>query len=227
MQRKQIIQWIVLGVLVAGALVLRLTGLTPAGFHAFRFGPNPLDRLQFLFAVVPWLVFSLYWEYAAKNAAPVHSSESKSSRAVHVFLTNAAVLLEIVQLHAIPRYLPLSAPILAAGMAVSTLGLVLCIWARRHLGRNWSGNITIKVGHQLIRSGPYRLLRHPIYTGILTMYAGTAIVSGSTLALVGLAMALFAYARKLRLEEASLRVAFPADYEAYRRQTWALIPGLF
>ncbi|MGO9240198.1 MAG: methyltransferase family protein [Bryobacteraceae bacterium] len=227
MRRKQIIQWAILGGLLAGALVLRLTGFAPAGFHAFSFGPNPLDRVQFLFAIVPWLIFSFYGEYAAKDTAPVHSSESKSSRGIHVFLTNAAVLLEIVQFRAIPRFLPLAIPVLAAGLALSITGLIFCIWARRHLGRNWSGNITIKVDHRLIRSGPYGRLRHPIYTGILTMYLGTAIVSGNYLALLGLAMALFAYARKLRLEEANLRTAFPADYESYRRATWALIPGLF
>jgi protein-S-isoprenylcysteine O-methyltransferase Ste14 len=59
------------------------------------------------------------------------------------------------------------------------------------------------------------------------MYVGTAVVSGSFLALLGLALAIVAYARKLRLEEANLRLAFPGDYEAYRRESWALIPGIY
>ena len=79
----------------------------------------------------------------------------------------------------------------------------------------------------MIRSGPYRMLRHPIYTGLLTMYLGTVFVTGEWLALIGLAMALFAYWRKIRLEEANLNVAFGADYDAYCRDTWALVPGLF
>jgi protein-S-isoprenylcysteine O-methyltransferase Ste14 len=83
------------------------------------------------------------------------------------------------------------------------------------------------VEHQLIRSGPYSLLRHPIYTGLLTMYVGTAVVSGEWLALVGLAMAGFAYWRKIRLEEANLNMGFGAEYDAYRRDTWALVPWLF
>jgi protein-S-isoprenylcysteine O-methyltransferase Ste14 len=99
--------------------------------------------------------------------------------------------------------------------------------ARRHLGRNWSGEITIKVKHELIRSGPFQLLRHPIYTGISAMYAGLALVSGEWLAIAGLAMAAFAYWRKIRLEEAVLVEAFGTDYDAYRRTTWALVPGLF
>ena len=116
---------------------------------------------------------------------------------------------------------------MAAGLAVEAIGLFLTIWARRHLGRNWSGEITIKVDHQLIRSGPYKLLRHPIYTGLLTMYAGIAIVTGEWLAIIGFAMVAFAYWRKIRLEEANLKIAFGAEYDAYRRATWALLPGLF
>src|SRR5262249_40235736 len=77
------------------------------------------------------------------------------------------------------------------------------------------------------RSGPYKWLRHPIYTGILVMYVGTALVTGEWLAILGLAMVTFAYWRKIRLEEANLNTAFGADYDAYRRETWALVPGLF
>ena len=116
---------------------------------------------------------------------------------------------------------------MSAGIAVEALGLLLAIWSRRHLGRYWSGEISIKVDHQLIRTGPYRLLRHPIYTGLLTMYAGAALVTGEWLAILGLAMAVFAYWRKIRLEETNLDVAFGPEYKAYRQDTWALIPGLF
>ena len=116
---------------------------------------------------------------------------------------------------------------MTAGLAVEAIGLFVAIWARRHLGRNWSGEITIKVDHQLVRSGPYKLLRHPIYTGLLAMYAGIAIVTGEWLGMVGFAMAVFAYWRKIRLEEMDLKVAFGADYEAYRCDTWSLVPGLF
>jgi len=79
----------------------------------------------------------------------------------------------------------------------------------------------------LIRSGPYKRLRHPIYTGLLAMYVGAAVVTGTWLAVVGVAMAGFAYWRKIRLEEANLNVAFGAEYEAYRRETCALVPRVF
>ena len=91
----------------------------------------------------------------------------------------------------------------------------LAIWARRALGTNWSGEISIKVEHHLIRSGPYQRLRHPIYTGLLAMYVGTALVTGTWLAIVGVVIAGVAYWRKIRLEEKNLDVAFGAEYDAY------------
>ncbi len=173
------------------------------------------------------MIFSLYWEVAARGTAPASRSESHASRGVHVILTNVALLLAIAPIIGIGRFLPVSPLAMSAGLVVEAIGLALAIHARRHLGRYWSGEITIKIDHELIRSGPYGRLRHPIYTGLLTMYAGTALVTGEWLAIVGLAIAVFAYWRKIRLEEANLTLAFGAAYEAYRRGTWMLVPGLF
>jgi protein-S-isoprenylcysteine O-methyltransferase Ste14 len=183
-------------------------------------------RPQFMFAVLGWAVLSLYWERAAKKAAAAKSSESRASRALHLFAVTLGLLLEFAPLRGLGRWLPASSLIMIAGLAVEATGLFLALWSRRHLGRNWSGEISIKIDHQLIRSGPYKLLRHPIYTGVLTMYAGVAIVTGEWLAIIGLALVVLAYGRKIRLEEANLDVAFGADYAAYRRQTWALLPWL-
>jgi protein-S-isoprenylcysteine O-methyltransferase Ste14 len=200
----------------------------PANVPALAFDRALLAHRQFLMAGIGWWgLFGVYWEVAAKNAAPAKTSESQASRGLHVFLANVALLLEIVPIRGLGRFLPASSLIMAAGLGVDAMGLFLAIWARRQLGRNWSGEITIKVDHQLIRSGPYRMLRHPIYTGLLAMYAGTALVTGERLAIIGLAMAAFAYWRKIQLEEANLNLAFGAEYDAYRRETWALVPRLF
>jgi protein-S-isoprenylcysteine O-methyltransferase Ste14 len=227
MQRKKIILIAALcGAIAVARSVFRNIHL--AAIPAFAPDRPLLSHRAFLLACAAgWVLFSLYWEKAAKTAAPAKSSESKFSRGIHVFLTNAALLLEIAPIRGLGRFLPVSPLIMAGGLAVEALGLCLAIWARRHLGRNWSGEISVKVDHQLIRSGPYRLLRHPIYTGILTMYLGPTLVTGEWLAVVGLVMALFAYWRKIRLEEATLGGAFGPEYDAYRRTTWALVPGLF
>ncbi len=232
--------WLKLAIVVVAAVAVRFVkaelGWSPGTlarqfsvhFRAFAFDSTIEPyRALVVAAVIGWLLFGVYWEIAARNAAAAKSSESRYSRGIHVLLANVAVLLELVTIRGLGRFSPVSPMIMAAGLAVEAAGLSLAIWARRHLGRNWSGEITIKVDHELIRSGPYSLLRHPIYTGILAMYAGTALVTGEWLALIGLAMAVFAYWRKIRLEETNLNVAFGADYEAYRRQTWALVPGLF
>ena len=136
-------------------------------------------------------------------------------------------MLIFIPIRGLGRYVPAYALVMAAGLAVQAVGTLLAVWARIHLGRNWSGAIAIKVEHRLIRSGPYGLLRHPIYTGLLAMYIGLALVTGEWLALIGVAMAALAYWRKIRLEEAALDAAFGADYDSYRRTTWALMPGLY
>ena len=214
---------------VAGAAITRFAGFRRLAEISFLAPDRELlaHRGWLLAAIAGWAVFGVYWDAAAKNAAKARSSESRSSRAVHVVLANVALLLEIAPVHGFGRFLPASPLLMAAGIAVEACGLALAIWARRHLGSKWSGEISIKVAHQLIRSGPYRRLRHPIYTGLLAMYAGLVLVTGEWLAGLGLSMAGLAYWRKISLEEANLDIAFGPEYEAYRRTTWRLVPGVF
>jgi protein-S-isoprenylcysteine O-methyltransferase Ste14 len=114
--------------------------------------------------------------------------------------------------------------LIGVGFAVQIASGMLGVWARRTLGRNWSGAITVAQDHELIRTGPYHFVRHPIYSAMLGMFAGTAIVSGEWHALIGVVLLAIAYARKIRLEEASLRTLFGPAYEEYSRSTRALIP---
>lgn len=124
------------------------------------------------------------------------------------------------------RWLPNAPWVVLIGLAVHISSALFAVWARRHLGRNWSGAITAKVDHELIRTGPYRLVRHPIYSAMLGMFLGTALVSGELHALLGVIIIAVAYWRKIRLEEQHLRGVFGAAYDEYRRKSWALIPGV-
>lgn len=179
-------------------------------------------------SIAMWCVIEIYWDVARKKAAPTVESESRRSRWVHLALTLAAQILIFLPVHGLrQRWLPASVIVSADGLTLNTAGVVLAIWARRTLGRYWSGEITIKVEHQLIRSGPYRVLRHPIYTALLALYFGTAIVSGELHALIGFVLAVLAYLRKIKLEEANLKKAFGAEYESYRGASWVLLPGLY
>lgn len=187
-----------------------------------------LKEWALLASIVPWIIFSLYWEIQSKNSAPAVSSETKASRSVHVVLTNLALLLILFPITPLSRrFLPDGMIVMLSGFALEFAGVALAIWARRVLGRNWSGEITIKENHELIRSGPYAKVRHPIYSGLLLMYAGTAIVSGQVHALIGLLLAIIAYLRKTRMEEANMVNAFGPRYGEYREETWAIVPGLY
>ncbi len=179
-------------------------------------------------SIAMWCVIEVYWDVSRKNAAADTDSESRGSRWLHLLLTSAAQILIFLPIHGLrQRYLPASAFVTATGLTLNAMGLVLAIWSRRCLGRYWSGKITIKVDHQLIRSGPYRLIRHPIYTALLGLYLGTAIVSGELHALIGWVLAVIAYLRKIRMEENNLLKAFGDEYRNYRGESWALIPGIF
>jgi protein-S-isoprenylcysteine O-methyltransferase Ste14 len=111
-----------------------------------------------------------------------------------------------------------------AGAAIMLAGLGFAIWARFHLGRNWSSSVALKEGHQLIRSGPYALVRHPIYTGIITGLAGTAGAIGEVRGVVAVVLLTGVYIFKYLREEKLMRKAFGDEYVAYARETAGLLP---
>ena len=114
----------------------------------------------------------------------------------------------------------------AAGTILVAAGLAFAVWARWHLGRNWSGTVTVKRGHTLIRTGPYGAVRHPIYSGMLLALSGTALAMGEPRGFIGAALILAGFIVKLHAEEARMRETFP-DYADYCRNTARLIPGLY
>lgn len=226
---SQAVRYAALGGVLVGALIVRLVFKPRMEWmDAHISGFSPAYDWPAVASFLPWALFSIYWEIESKNSAPVVSSESKFSRGIHVVLANAALLAILIPIHGLTqRFLPDLWIVKLIGLAIDFAGLALAIWARRVLGRNWSGEITIKAGHELVRSGPYGTVRHPIYTALLAMYAGTAIVSGQMHALVGLVLAVIAYLRKTRLEEANLDEAFGPEYDAYRNETWAIVPKVY
>ncbi|HWB48878.1 MAG TPA: isoprenylcysteine carboxylmethyltransferase family protein [Stellaceae bacterium] len=115
----------------------------------------------------------------------------------------------------------------AAGTVLVFAGLALSVWARWHLGRNWSSTVTVKEGHTLIRSGPYRWVRHPIYSGMVLALFGSALAIGAPRGFIGAGLILLGFVLKLLAEEARMRDTFPREYAAYCRQTARLIPRVF
>jgi protein-S-isoprenylcysteine O-methyltransferase Ste14 len=113
------------------------------------------------------------------------------------------------------------------GAAVTVGGLLFAVWARQYLGRNWSHAVTIKLGHELITTGPYALIRHPIYTGMLTGFLGTAIALSQVRGFIGFVLIFLVLWPKLRMEEEWMRSQFGETYATYAQRTAAPVPYLF
>jgi protein-S-isoprenylcysteine O-methyltransferase Ste14 len=175
-----------------------------------------------------WLVFLLYWAISAAGTKPTLKRESTWGRAPQMFLVvlGAVLLFDTdVQIAILNRrFVPREAVIRDAGAALTWLGILFAIWARYHIGQFWSGRVTLKEDHQLIRSGPYARVRHPIYTGLAVAMFGTAFVVGEWRALLGASLVLTAHVLKARKEESWLTERFGAAYENYRRETGFLLP---
>jgi protein-S-isoprenylcysteine O-methyltransferase Ste14 len=103
-------------------------------------------------------------------------------------------------------------------------GLAVALWARVILGRNWSGVVTLKEGHELVERGPYRFVRHPIYTGILTMFFATALVRGHVAGFAGVLLMFASFWIKLGREEKLMLQQFPERYAAYQHRAKRIIP---
>jgi protein-S-isoprenylcysteine O-methyltransferase Ste14 len=125
------------------------------------------------------------------------------------------------------RWRPPSTALDVAGVVITAVALAFCLWARFYLGRNWSAVVAVMKNHQLIRSGPYAIVRHPIYAGFMLATLGTAIAFGELSGLVAVAMVVIAWGYKARLEEATMLEQFGPDYERYRREVKGLLPLIY
>jgi protein-S-isoprenylcysteine O-methyltransferase Ste14 len=173
-----------------------------------------------------WLALWIAMSRGVKEAA---QSETAASRLSHVGpLLVAAYLLAAPAPLPLPllteRFVPLAIWPAALGAALTFAGFAFSIWARFVIAANWSSDVQLKRDHELIVEGPYRWVRHPIYTGVLLMFAGTALAIGEWRGVLALALAAGAFWRKLRLEEAVMRRQFGEAYVDYAARVPALIP---
>ncbi len=178
---------------------------------------------------IPWLV---YWRLSAAGVKLAVRRESAGARASYsIPIAIASILLSIPTIPGggflLSRFLLQGTDAYWSGVMLIAAGLGFSVWARQHLGRNWSGTVQVKQDHQLICTGPYRLVRHPIYTGILVAFLGTAIVNGDWCGILGVLIAFESFWRKLTLEERFMRETFGSVYKEYQARTAALIPYLF
>jgi protein-S-isoprenylcysteine O-methyltransferase Ste14 len=168
---------------------------------------------------IAWIVFWVYWLASAFGV-----KEGRASRR-RIPLNGLSALAVILLLRVFRGgSLAVNSPVLAViGAVVFACGIALAVWARIHLGRNWGMPMTQKAEPELVTSGPYRFVRHPIYSGLLAALLGTALATN----LIGLIIVLllggyFYYSASV--EERNLVATFPTAYPAYRSSTKMLVP---
>jgi len=180
--------------------------------------------------VALWAAFGILWllaAFTAKRSVQFQQSGSRLLQTLLVFI-GVALIFNIgrwlVRGWLTVRLTPETTPVVLAGAVLTVAGLLFAIWARLILGGNWSSTVTIKQDHELILRGPYQVVRHPIYTGILVAMLGTAFVYGITRCFVGIPFVALGYWLKLQIEEQFMLQQFGTRYADYRQHVRALIP---
>ena len=179
---------------------------------------------------LPWFIFLAYWIISAFKTKRTEKKESFAWRYGVMlfeligfnFLFNGSLEIGFLAHRIIPSALDLRLP----GVALIWAGISLSIWARWHLGEYWSGRVTIKEDHKLIRTGPYSRLRHPIYSGLDLAAIGTALEIDRWRCVVGLCVIIVGFAIKAKREEALLSQQFGGDFQEHVQQTGFLLPHL-
>ena len=176
--------------------------------------------------VAPWCVFALWWAVRALGAAKsVHKESLASTHEPSAVLCRGRRAPGVQSALAVVSSRWRASETLAiAALVVEVCGIAFAIWAREHLGKLWSGRVTLKEGHHLVDTGPYRLVRHPIYTGILVGISAVVMVRGKLSAVLALPLFLIGIARKIEAEEQLLSAELGDEYAVYRAKVRAIIP---
>lgn len=174
-----------------------------------------------------WTAWALSWVAAAVWSRQTAASAGFVQEAPHRIVTIlGAVLLFGVKIRTFPRGWNVSDSVMWGLVACVVAGFVFAWWARLHIGTLWSGTITRKEGHRVVDTGPYAMVRHPIYTGLLLAAVATAVARGRWEAVIGAVLFALGFWMKARQEEKFLSETLGPDYAAYRERVHMLVPYL-
>lgn len=178
-----------------------------------------------------WIVWLVSWLLAARWSGRTESRQTGLDQLKHsalIWIGTGLIVAHTAFPDALVRPLYARSLLLRWGGLVPVVaGLGWAWWARIHLGRQWSAAVTLKEDHALVRGGPYRITRHPIYSGLLFSLLVTVILQGTVVAFLGYLVLLSGLVLKIGQEERLLRAAFGADYVAYAADVPALFPGIW
>jgi protein-S-isoprenylcysteine O-methyltransferase Ste14 len=182
-------------------------------------------------AVVPWMALIVVWVVGALRTKRTIQSQSSASQLLYTVILIAGVCLIFAKQSGIPwldhQLYPVTVPIALVGLLAVLMGVAFSVWARLMLGGNWSNRVTVKENHTLVRTGPYRIVRHPIYSGILLGMLGSALQRGGIRCFVGVLICGFSFWLKTRAEERFMVQSFGEQYLQYRHRVKALAPFIF
>lgn len=177
-----------------------------------------------------WVALAIYWLVSARSVKRARERERDAAFWMRIILLVVIFEFLFSSWGSVgwlgERFLPATTAIAVAGVVIEIMGIALAAWARYCLGGNWSGAVTLKEGHELISVGPYKRIRHPIYTGIAVGLAGTAIFIGEWRGIVALAAIVTAHFFKARKEEAWLTREFGEKFQAHRARTGMFLPRI-
>jgi protein-S-isoprenylcysteine O-methyltransferase Ste14 len=177
-----------------------------------------------------WAVFGVYWIVASRRGKAEQTSELSLYRFLRILLLVITFALLFSPWAGVGplgwRFSPPFPVIAYTGFAVALAGMGIAVWARIHLGQYWSDKVVLKVDHQLISSGPYARMRHPIYSGVLLGVAGTALVVGEWRGVLAFLLLLTNYAIKAKREEQILAGAFAEGFPEHKKRAGFLFPRL-
>lgn len=184
--------------------------------------------------IICWLILAGYWVSKWKNVKPTKETAWRESGFPWIVILSALILVIILHIvfpaYNVDLFSYVSGPITSiqvVGITIDVIGLIFTIIARKTLADNWSSNVDIKKYHKLITTGIYGIVRHPIYTGIITMGFGSFIAEPSIPDMFFLIIITAFFMFKMNKEEKLLSTHFPKDYALYKKKTKAIIPYLY
>jgi len=185
-----------------------------------------LDLLDHIIRVLWMLIMTVWLALASESNEPVEGKRDRRSD-VAVWIVSIGWVVLLWPRFNGPQLIPRIMPIRMVGAALTIIGLAFALWARFYLGSNWSAYISLVLNHKLIRTGPYAIVRHPIYSGFMIAIIGSGLNFGHLRSFIAAAMVILPWVYKSGLEETFMRDHFGRDYDLYCHDVRRLIPKIW